>query len=119
MQPLGVHHVSLTVRNVDEALTFYVEILGLSPRSDRPSLPFEGAWLDVGNQQVHLIAGEPPPNHGQHFALWVPDLAGVVAELRGRGLEVTEPSPIGTSRQAFVIDPSGNRVELHETAGNG
>ena len=42
------------------------------------------------------------------------DLDGAVAELRGRGVEVTDPSPVGTGRQSFLHDPSGNRIELHQ-----
>jgi hypothetical protein len=27
---------------------------------------------------------------------------------------VSDPSPVGTGRQAFLHDPSGNLVELHQ-----
>ena len=42
------------------------------------------------------------------------DLDAAVAELRTRGLEVTDPVGVGLGRQAFVDDPSGNRVELQD-----
>lgn len=116
MKPLAVHHVSINVRDVDEALRFYVDRLGLVRREDRPDFGFDGAWLDVGGQQVHLIAGEPPAAVGQHFALQVADLDGAIAELRELGLTVSDASPVGTGRQAFLRDPSGNGVELHEPA---
>lgn len=106
--------MAINVDDVDEALRFYVGILGLEQRSDRPDFGFGGAWLDVGAQQVHLVEAAVPDNRGQHFALQVADLSSVVAELRGAGVEVTEPKQVGRDRQAFVIDPSGNRVELHE-----
>ena len=35
-----------------------------------------------------------------------------MAELRARGLTVTDPVSVGRARQAFLDDPSGNRVEL-------
>lgn len=116
MRPLAVHHVSLNVDDVEAALEFYVDVLGLVPRPDRPDFSFGGAWLDAGGQQVHLIAASPPAGLGQHFALLVADLDDTVTELRGRGLEVSDPSPVGTSRQAFVSDPAGNLVELHQAA---
>lgn len=116
MRPAGVHHVSINVGDVEAALAFYVEVLGLQVRADRPDFAFDGAWLDAGGQQVHLIEAPVPPNLGQHFALAVADLAAVVAELRGRGMEVTDPAPVGTSLQSFVTDPAGNRVELHQPA---
>ncbi len=116
MRPLAVHHVSVNVDDVEAALAFYTDLLGLSPRADRPDFAFGGAWLDAGGQQVHLIEGSPPAGLGQHFALLVGDLDGTVAELRERGVEVSDPKPVGSSLQAFVTDPSGNLVELHQVA---
>jgi len=114
MRAAGVHHVSINVSDVEAALSFYVDELGLSRREDRPDLGIGGAWLDAGDQQVHLIEAPVPEDRGQHFALRVDDLDAVVGELRGRGLEVGDPTPIGRSRQAFIRDPSGNTVELHQ-----
>ena len=114
MQPLAVHHVSITVADAEVARAFYVDVLGLSERDDRPDFGFAGAWLDAGGQQVHLIQGLPPDDRGQHFALHIADIEGVVAELRGRGVRVSDPVPVGAGRQAFLSDPSGNTVELME-----
>jgi glyoxylase I family protein len=114
MRPTSLHHVSINVSDTDAALEFYTSVLGLAQRSDRPNFSFNGAWLDAGNQQVHLIEGDVPPNCGQHFALAVDDLDGVVEELRGKGIDVTDPVPVGGGRQSFLADPSGNRVELQE-----
>ncbi len=111
---LGVHHVSINVRDAGEALDFYTRILGLRPRDDRPDFAFGGAWLDLGDQQVHLIESTVPDDHGQHFAIRVADIDAAVAELRGRDIEVSDPKPVATSRQCFLHDPSGNLIELHE-----
>ena len=115
MQVRGVHHVSINVEDVDAALGFYVGQLGLVQRPDRPDFGFPGAWLDAGGQQVHLIELPAPPNMGQHFALLYDDIAAVVKELRAQGLQVTDPMPSGPNRhQAFVSDPWGNGIELHQ-----
>jgi glyoxylase I family protein len=116
MRPDGLHHVSLNVRDVPAALDFYTQVLGLTERADRPDFGFGGAWLDAGGQQIHLIEADVPPSLGQHFALAVSDLDAVVAELRGQGVTVTDPVPVGTGRQSFLDDPAGNRVELQEPA---
>ncbi len=116
MRALGVHHVSINVDDVDAARRFYVDGLGAVERSDRPDFGFGGAWLDVGAQQIHLIEATPPEDRGQHLALLVDDLDATVAELRAAGLEVSDPGPVGTGRQAFTHDPSGNLVELHQPA---
>src|SRR5438270_63887 len=114
MQPLAVHHVSIMVPDVEKALDFYTDVLGLEQRPDRPELGIGGAWLDAGPQQLHLVEGESPPGLGQHFALLVEDLDAAIAELRDGGEEVSDPRPIGRSLQAFVSDPSGNLIELHQ-----
>ena len=114
MQPVGVHHVSINVSDVDDARRFYTEVLGFTARTDRPDFGFGGAWLDAGPQQVHLIEAPPPPNVGQHFAVQVADLSAVIAELRDNGIEVSDASAVGTGLQAFLSDPSGNVVELHQ-----
>ncbi len=114
MRALGVHHVSIKVGDTTEAVRFYCDVLGLSVRSDRPELGVGGAWLDAGGQQVHLVEGELPQDAGQHFALLVGDLDLAIDDLRCRGVAVSDPIPIGSSRQAFVNDPDGNLIELHQ-----
>src|SRR3954469_17142084 len=116
MQPLAVHHVSINVADVDAALEFYVGVLGLRARADRPDFGFGGAWLDAGGQQVHLIEGTVPAGHGEHFALQVADLDSAISELREKGVKVSDASPVGTSLQAFLQDPAGNLIELHEVS---
>jgi glyoxylase I family protein len=114
VQPVGIHHVSINVTVVDEAVRFYTDVLGFEERTDRPDFGVGGAWLDAGGQQVHLIQSDVPAGLGQHYAVLVDDLAAVVAELRARDVKVGDPSPVGTSLQSFVVDPSGNLVELHQ-----
>jgi len=114
MKPLAVHHVSINVDDVNTALDFYVDVLGLEARTDRPDFGFGGAWLDAGGQQVHLIEGEVPKGNGEHFALQVGDLAATIEELRGGGIKVSDAIPVGRGLQAFLNDPAGNLIELHQ-----
>jgi len=106
VKPTAVHHVSINVRDVPAAESFYVERLGMTRRRDRPDFGFPGAWLDAGGQQIHLIEGEPPAAVGQHFAIQVEDLDAAIAELRDAGVEVSDAFPVASSRQAFLADPS-------------
>lgn len=119
MQPRGIHHVSVNVSSVSESVGFYSGVLGGTVRDDRPDFGFGGAWIDLGSQQVHLIESPTPENLGQHFAIEVADLDGAVGELRAKGFDVGDPSPVGSARQAFVTDPSGNLLELHEVGSSG
>jgi glyoxylase I family protein len=81
MRAVGIHHVSVNFSDVPEAVALYVDVLGLTQRDDRPDFGFDGAWLDLGAQQVHLIEAAPTADHGQHFALEVEDLDAIVDEL--------------------------------------
>jgi catechol 2,3-dioxygenase-like lactoylglutathione lyase family enzyme len=114
VRPVGVHHVAINVVDATASVDFYTDVLGLTLRGDRPDLGLTGAWLDAGGQQVHLLEAPVPRNLGQHFALRVDDLDAVVAELRAKGVEVSDVGGVGAGRQAFLLDPSGNAVELHQ-----
>ncbi|WP_426573289.1 VOC family protein [Aquihabitans sp. McL0605] len=114
MQPLGIHHVSINVDDVPAALDFYLGVLGLVERTDRPDFGFDGAWLDAAGQQIHLIHAPTPQNLGQHLALQVADLPATVAELRNKDITITDPSPVGPGLQAFLNDPAGNAVEIYQ-----
>jgi glyoxylase I family protein len=114
MRPVGVHHVSINVPDVDAGVAFYTATLGGVLRHDRPSLGFDGAWINVGTQQVHLLSGAVAADVGQHFAIQVDGLDAAIEELRAKGVEVSDAVGIGSGRQAFLHDPAGNLVELHE-----
>ncbi len=117
--PIGVDHVAINVTDVPGGVAFYTEKLGLVQNCTRPDFGFPGAWLDTGNgQQVHLIEAAVPNNMGQHFALTFEDLGAAVAELRVRGLQVSDPTTVGATgrQQAFTVDPWGNAIELHQRA---
>jgi glyoxylase I family protein len=116
MRPSAIHHVSINVTDLTTALAFYTERLGLTVRTDRPASLGPGAWLDAGGEQLHLIFGNVPSAHGQHFALRVDNLDASIAELRAVGIPVSDPVPVGAARQAFLNDPDGNTIELHEPA---
>jgi predicted enzyme related to lactoylglutathione lyase len=102
------------VEDVDEAIRFYTKTLGLTVRDDRPDFGIGGAWLDAGDQQLHLVEGAMPTQKGQHFALLFEDLDAVIEQLRSEGLEVGEPFATSFSKQTIITDPAGNSVELHQ-----
>lgn len=108
--------MSINVADTAAAVEFYTSVLGLTQRRDRPEFPFDGAWLDLAGQQVHLLEIDMPDDRGQHFAIAVADIESVVAEIRARGISVSDPKPVGSSLQSFLHDPSGNLVELSQAS---
>ena len=115
MQLQGIHHVSINVKDVDAAVGFYVDLLGME-LLERPNFGFPGAWMRAGEQEVHLLGvhSGPPPKE-QHFAFKVADVDEVKAALEAAGRSCSEPMEItGVCRQAFTHDPSGNLVEFNQ-----
>lgn len=112
----GVQHVALVVTDLEAADRFYGEVLGLA-RLPRPDFGFPGTWYACGAQAIHLFPGEHPEVGRHHFAIEVDDLDGAVAALSAKGIEVrVSPAFDGAGRQAFLKDPSGNRIELNQPA---
>ena len=50
----AVHHVAIATRDLKRPLAYYSVMLGLTP-APRPRFPVDGAWLDLGSTQVHLV----------------------------------------------------------------
>ena len=115
----AVHHVSFAIEDLDSALHFYRDILGLQP-IERPEMGIGGAWLAAGSTQVHLIVrpegvdvGSPPGRTlplANHTAFAIEDYTAVRDHLVAHGLEVMETSP--ERGQMWVSDPAGNVIEF-------
>jgi len=115
----SVNHVSFPVRDLEQSVRFYRDVLGLEA-IPRPDLPFPGAWLGGNAVQVHLIVppegapvGSPPPSLnplGGHVAFAIDDYDAMVAALHAAGIETLEAgSAIG---QLWIRDPDGHLIEL-------
>ena len=114
-----LHHVSFTVKDLEASKHFYRDVLGLA-ELPRPNLQARGAWLAVGDRQIHLIEGSYRRKESEnvlirsdHVALEVKDLEGVRKQLRGAGLEFHEGEnfELGIG-QIFCQDPDGHVIEF-------
>ena len=115
------HHASLIVKDTEVSLRFYSGLLGLEPEPTRPDLGYPGAWLKIGDQQIHLLELPNPdpvdnrPQHGgrdRHLAFRVDDLSGLVETLERSNIDFTLSK---SGRKAlFCRDPDGNALEFIE-----
>ena len=121
---LGSIHEGIPVRDLDRAVKFYTEVLGLK-LLPRPKLPGPGAWLgdEDDTVQFHLIVTEkdyiPGPDApmtptGRHTAWMVKDLNVFRARMKALGIEYRELKGIISSDQLFVKDPEGHTWEFQE-----
>lgn len=117
----GFSHVAIVCTDLAAARAFYIDALGFS-ELDRPDFGVAGMWLRVGALQLHFIESDTMPVPGPgfpHFALHVhrDDWDTVINHLQSCEIrflsEPSERSDFGVRvRAAFVLDPSGNVVEL-------
>jgi glyoxylase I family protein len=117
---LTIHHASLIVSDTQESLTLYRDILGMQP-TERPNLPFPGAWLQIGAQQIHLLELDNPdpttgrPAHGgrdRHVALHCSSVDGLRDDLEQAGIAYT--MSISGRKALFCRDRDGNALEFIE-----
>jgi lactoylglutathione lyase len=115
-------HTMLRVRDLDAALRFFVDDLGLrlSRRKDYEQGRFTLAFLSTGTEgdaaEIELTYNwdqkEPYPT-GRffgHLAFEVDDIHATCARLAARGVTIHRPPRDG--RMAFVKSPDGQSVEL-------
>jgi catechol 2,3-dioxygenase-like lactoylglutathione lyase family enzyme len=118
---VGMNHVGINVPNVAEAVEYYTEVMGF-PEAFR--LLNDSGELDLVYVQVSQNtfvelrpANEQRPAGITHFGLHVDDMDTVVAQLRERGAEVSDPRLSGAGARSIlsnVTDPYGNSIELNE-----
>lgn len=119
-----IHHVSLLTSDLQRSLAFYEGVLGLERDEKRPNLGYPGAWLKVGERQIHLLEIPNPdpvegrPTHAgrdRHLALTVSGIDRLEDALLGAGIELTRSR---SGRRAFFCrDPDGNGLEFIELKG--
>ncbi|MBK3494108.1 methylmalonyl-CoA epimerase [Viridibacillus sp. YIM B01967] len=128
----NVDHIGIAVRNLDEQIIYYTDVLGL------PLLKIEEvvteqvrvAFIDAGNTHIELL--EPMSEESaifkfiekrgegiHHVALGVTGIESKMTDLREQGVRLLsdEPRPgAGGSKMAFIHPKSSNGVlyELYD-----
>lgn len=119
----GIGHVHLKVSNLEKALEFYRDLLGLELTMLYGN---QAAFLSAGGYHHHIglntwnSEGAPPASpYGvglYHTAFLYPtrkDLAMIFDRLRKSGYPMTGASDHGVSEALYLNDPDGNGVELY------
>jgi len=113
MKLTGIHHVSILVSDMERAVAWYSEKLGLKEVKRPSNFMTPVRWFELGEQQIHLIpSDEPDAVSPRHMALHVDDVKAAREVMAGRGVEVRETVPIAGADRFFIADPDGNNIEL-------
>lgn len=120
----GLGHTAFRIRDLEQALDFYCNKLGLREvfRLEREGEPSPWiVYIQVAhNQFIELFPGaqgEIPSRNGagyNHFCLVVDDVHATLREFERRGLTISgEPQQgLDTNWQYWLNDPDGNAIEL-------
>jgi predicted enzyme related to lactoylglutathione lyase len=102
-------NVFYRVRDMDVAVTFYAQVLGL-PLKFRDGNTW--AAFDVAGVTFALEGGSS--DGGATVSLRVKGLDEIIASLRDKGAAVSDPQEGAHERRAELTDPSGNTLVLYE-----
>jgi lactoylglutathione lyase len=115
-------HSTLNVKNMEESLRFYQDIVGLKiNRRFKAGPDIEIAFLGDGDTKVELICNgsEKMPNVGRDIS-WgftVKSVDEMMALLKEKGIDILEgpmqPNP--HTKFFFVLDPNGMKIQFVES----
>jgi methylmalonyl-CoA/ethylmalonyl-CoA epimerase len=128
MMKATLDHIGVAVRDLNEALRFYRDALGLdvSAPVDVPTDHVRAVFVPVGSASIELLEATSPESpiaralerRGEglhHVTLAVDDLQAALAELKARGVRLIDETPRSgahNSRVAFVHPSSTGGVLL-------
>ncbi|OJV61615.1 MAG: methylmalonyl-CoA epimerase [Clostridiales bacterium 38-18] len=132
MKALKVDHIGIAVKNLEETLAFYQEVLGLELAGTETveEQKVKVAFLPVGDTEVELL--ESTTDDGpiakfiekngegiQHIAFKVENIEEAIEYMQSKGMKMIDEKPrygAGGAKIAFVHPKSSHRVlvELSE-----
>src|ERR1044071_3486225 len=123
--PRLIHHVSLSVHDVDRSIRFYRNVVGLREAKRPKHFDFRGAWFRLpSGQQLHLLenahatfrkAEAGIDYRDCHFALRVRSIAAAKAHFEKHGVEMVGNWDLASSRYmgGYILDPDGHVIEIN------
>jgi len=126
-----VNHIAIVVENIDEALDFWRDQLGLELDhiEDVPSQASKVAFMPVGEGEIELVQptdmgtglGKYLEKRGEgmhHICIEVEDIDATLDDLKSKGVRLIdeEPHDLPGRRMAFIHPKAANGVliELYE-----
>lgn len=112
MRTRAIDFVAYHVRDVQEAVAFYRDTLGVQERF----LITAPTWTEFDTRPVTLalVQWDEHPGVGA-VALAVDDVRAAIDELRGKGVRIViEPVETDDCWLAIIADPDGNFVYVHQ-----
>ena len=128
MKVTKLDHVGIAVKQMEEALAFYRDVLGIPPSGEEviEEQKVRVAFLPVGDTELELLESTTPDGpvarfiekrgEGiQHIALRVESIEDALQELREKGYRLIDQQPrygAGNARIAFLHPGSAGGILL-------
>jgi catechol 2,3-dioxygenase-like lactoylglutathione lyase family enzyme len=120
---LGIDHIAINVQDLDQALKFYTQILGLQVTAREPSKPGIEYFLDCGSALIGLIQAKnllekhPFQEEGlgaNHFSFRVraQDFDAMLGRLETHGVKIAFAKKRAQSWSLYFYDMDGNKLEV-------
>lgn len=134
MSNMGINHIAIVVEDIEAALSFWRDALGLDLKEQRdvPAEAAQVAFLPVGDSEIELVQPTNPDSgmakflakRGaglHHICLEVDDIEATMSQLKAKGVRLIHEAPLTSAdgrRYAFIHPQSatGVLVELYEIA---
>ncbi len=118
----GIDHVAFNVRDLDKALKFYTDVIGLKITGREPSKPGIEYFLDCGSSLLgiiqakdltnsHLFANEGLGANHFSFRVHAQDFDGLIKHLEAHGVRIEFAKKRPKSWSLYFYDPDGNKLE--------
>jgi catechol 2,3-dioxygenase-like lactoylglutathione lyase family enzyme len=118
MKLTGIHHYSVLVSDMERAVAFYRDVMGLQEIGIPNTFAPAGArvrWFQLGDQHIHLMpAAQADPISPRHVAIAIEDAQAGRAYFQSKGVPTREDIKIPGADRFIISDPDGNNIELIE-----
>ena len=120
----GLAHIGIKVKDMEESIKFYTEVLGFELTSQQQLGTSHLAFLNIGTCLLELIQSavyeERTAGQVDHIAVEVKGIEALVEKLKAQGVKFLSdnvnvaPTLLDGVKNIFFVGPNGERFEFFE-----
>jgi glyoxylase I family protein len=124
---MKMHHIAISVSDLDKSLQFYKNILGFveAKSFEREDLGARAVFITLDSIQIELWHFTEQTKNSddlfdlqilgiKHLAFAVNNIEEKHKELKAQGIDISKPKTAATGKYCFFKDPDGIPLELYE-----